>query len=316
MIAGLNQLHTGAAQLQAGLDQLHSGNTQLASGISQLAGGGGQLSTGLSQLTAGAGALQIGLGQLTNGAGQLADGLTSGVGPAGQLTAGLGTMQAAVTTARGQIPSTAQLRQLEAQSPGIFKSGYFVLSAIDGATPASRNAASFTLNLDRGGTAGQITVFPKYGASDPRTMALDDTLSTLSNNFALRNHVLAAVGGPAGGLHDLTSMTESRIWLDVAAIAFAVMFVLALALRSVLLPAVVSLLGALVAGATFGVLAAAVRRAAPANGRSGLSRSDHDHQRIHARLRDHRDVLDRAAEACSDGVCHGRWDGRGSQGPP
>ncbi len=255
LIAGLNQLHTGAAQLQTGLDQLHSGNTQLASGISQLSGGGGQLSTGLSQLTAGAGALQIGLGQLTNGAGQLADGLTSGVGPAGQLTAGLGTMQAAVTTARGQIPSTAQLRQLEAQSPGIFKSGYFVLSAIDGATPASRNAAAFTLNLDRGGTAGQITVFPKYGASDPRTMALDGQLTTLSNNFALRNHVLAAVGGPAGGLHDLTSVTESRIWLDVAAIAFAVMLVLALALRSVLLPAVVSLFGALVAGATFGVLA-------------------------------------------------------------
>jgi RND superfamily putative drug exporter len=50
-------------------------------------------------------------------------------------------------------------------------------------------------------------------------------------------------------------VTESRIWLDVAAIAFAVMLVLALALRSVLLPAVVSLLGALVTGAAFGVLA-------------------------------------------------------------
>jgi RND superfamily putative drug exporter len=254
LISGLNQLHAGAAELQAGLDHLHSGNAQLATGINQLSGGGGQLTSGLTQLTAGAEALQIGIGQLTNGAGQLATGLGGGVAPAGQLTTGLDQMQAAVIKARGQIPSTAQLKQLEAQTPGIFNSGYFVLAAVDGATPPARNAATLTLNLERGGTAGQIMVVPKYGTSDPRTIALGRQLASLSTSFARAHGLQAAVGGPAGDLSDLTSVTASRIWLDVAATALVIALVLAVALRAVLLPAFATLSGLLVVGSTFGVL--------------------------------------------------------------
>jgi X-X-X-Leu-X-X-Gly heptad repeat protein len=254
LISGLNQLHTGAAQLQAGIDQLHGGNRQLADGIGQLSGGGGQLTSGLSQLTAGAQALQTGLGQLTNGAGQLAGGLDAGVGPAGQLTTGLATMRAAVTKSRVGIPSTAQLKELQAQSPGLFSSGYFVLAAVDGATHAARTAATFTMNLDRGGTAGQITVFPKYRLNDPRTMKLDGQLTALSRSFARTHDLQVAVGGPAGNLHDLTSVTKSNIWLAVAAIALAITFVLSVALRAVALPMIATLLGLLASAATFGVL--------------------------------------------------------------
>ena len=67
-------------------------------------------------------------------------------------------MQAAVIKARGQIPSTKALETLQRESPGIFSSGYFVLAAVAGAQPAQRTAASFTINLLRGGTAGQIIV--------------------------------------------------------------------------------------------------------------------------------------------------------------
>ncbi len=245
---------SGAAQLRSGIQQLHAGNAQLASGLSQLAGGGNQLTSGLSQLTAGAGALQIGLGQLTGGAGQLATGLSGGVGPAGQLTTGLGTMQAAVIKARGQIPSTAQLKQLEAQSPGIFNSGYFVLAAVEGATASNRNAATFTINLLRGGTAGQIVVVSKYKSSDPRSAALGTRLDNLAGSFAKGNNVQVAVGGPAGNLGDLTSVTKSRIWLDVAVLALAIVLVLGLALRAVLLPVVATAFGLLTAASTFGVL--------------------------------------------------------------
>jgi RND superfamily putative drug exporter len=254
LVAALNMLHGGASQLQAGLTQLRDGNAQLATGIGRLSGGGGQLSTGLAQLTAGAGALETGLGQLTNGAGQLASGLTGGVGPAGQLTTGLGTMQAAVVKARGQIPSTAALKTLEKQSPGIFSSGYFVLSAIAGAQPAQRNAATFTINLLRGGTAGQILVVSKYAANDPRSNALGRRLGSLGGAFARRENVQLAVGGPAGNLGDLTSLTKSRLPLDIAVLALAMALVLGLATRAVLLPAVATLFALLVAAATFGVL--------------------------------------------------------------
>lgn len=251
---GLTAAASGAAQLQAGIEKLHTGNGQLASGIAQLSGGGSQLKGGLTQLTAGAGALQIGLGQLTSGAGQLATGLAGGVSPAGQLTTGLGTMQAAVIKARGQIPSTAQLKQLEAQSPGIFNSGYFVLAAVEGATQSNRNAATFTINLLRGGTAGQIMVVSKYRSNDPRTQVLRTQLAGQANGFAKANQLQVAVGGPAGNLGDLTSVTKSRIWIDVAVVSLAIVLVLMIALRAVLLPAVATAFSLLGTAATFGLL--------------------------------------------------------------
>ncbi len=250
----LNLLHTGASQLASGIQQLHNGNVELASGISQLAGGGGSLNSGLSQLTAGAGELQTGLGQLTDGTGQLYSGLAGGVAPAGQLTAGLGTMQAAVVKARGQIPSTASLKALEQESPGIFSSGYFVLSAVAGAPPAERNDATFTINLLRGGTAGQIMVVSKYASNDPRTSALGATLVKLGVTFAKRNNLRMAVGGPEGDLGDLTSVTKSRVPTDIVVLALAIVLVLSLALRAVLLPAVATSFSLLVAGSTFGIL--------------------------------------------------------------
>ena len=254
LVAALNMLHDGASQLRSGVSQLESGNSQLAGGMSQLAGGGGQLTSGLGQLTAGAAALQAGLGQLTGGTGQLASGLTSGVNPAGQLVAGLGTMQAAVIKARGQIPSTVQLKQLQRESPGLFTSGYFVLAAVEGSTTATRTAATFMLNVDRGGNAGQIVVVSKFRASDPRSQALAARLVAMGTAFGARNHVQVAVGGPAGSLGDLTSATRSRVALDVTIVALAIALVLALATRAVLLPLVASACGLLVAGATFGIL--------------------------------------------------------------
>jgi RND superfamily putative drug exporter len=254
LVAALNMLHGGASQLQSGLSKLREGNSQLATGIGKLSGGGGQLTSGLSQLTAGAGALQTGLGQLTNGTGQLASGLTGGVGPAGDLSAGLGTMQAAVIKARGQIPSTKALEALERESPGIFSSGYFVLSAVAGAQSAQRNAAGFTINLLRGGTAGQIIVVSDYKSSDPRSEALGTRLDTLGATFAKRNNLQLAVGGPAGSLGDLTSVTRSRVPLDIAILAIAMALVLGLATRAVLLPAIATVFSLLVAGSTFGVL--------------------------------------------------------------
>src|ERR1035437_755596 len=254
LVAALNMLHDGASQLATGIGQLRNGNSQLASGIDQLAGGGGQLNSGLGQLTAGAGALEIGLGQITSGTGQLATGLSSGVSPAGQLTTGLGTMQAAVVKARGQIPSTASLKALERQSPGIFNSGYFVLAAVEGATPSNRNAATFTINLLRGGTAGQIVVVSKYASNDPRAEALGTRLASLGGTFAKANKVQIAVGGPAGNLGDLTSVTRSRFWLEVVVITLAIMLVLGLALRAVLLTVVATVFSLLVVASTFGIL--------------------------------------------------------------
>jgi putative drug exporter of the RND superfamily len=236
------------------LQRAATGASQLASGIQKLRNGNGQLSTGLGQLTSGAGQLENGLGQITNGTAKLAAGLSGGVGPAGQLTSGLGQMQAAVITARGQIPSTAALKQLEKQSPGLFSSGYFVLAAVAGAPTTQLIDSTFTINTLRGGTAGQIVVTSKYPFTDPRSIALAPWLVNAANRFAKANNLQIAVGGPAGNTGDLTNVTKDRVWLDVAVLAAAMVLLLMVALRAVVLPIVATAFSLLVAGSTFGVL--------------------------------------------------------------
>src|SRR5581483_10486274 len=100
-------------------------------------------------------------------------------------------------------PSTADLEKLFKQSPGMFSSGYFVLAAVSGARGSDRNAASFALNLDRGGNAGQIVVISKYPVNDSRTVSLRTYLSQVGQSFGTTHNAQVAVGGPAGNLGDL-----------------------------------------------------------------------------------------------------------------
>ncbi|HYM46209.1 MAG TPA: MMPL family transporter [Solirubrobacteraceae bacterium] len=254
LTTALDQLHTGASQLQAGLAKLRAGNVQLAAGIGKLSGGGGQLTSGLTQLRDGAGALEAGLGQLTSGTGQLESGLAGGVSPTGQLVNGLGVMQSSVAKFRGQLPSPKQLEELQTKSPGLFNSGYFLLAAIAGAPPASSNAAGFTVNVTRGGNAGQIVVISRYPSRSARTAALGDRLDRLARRFAAHNRFAVAVGGPAGNLADFTSATNARLPWVIVALALAVALALGLGLRAVALPIVTVLCGLLTAAATFGVM--------------------------------------------------------------
>jgi X-X-X-Leu-X-X-Gly heptad repeat protein len=244
-------LHQNTAKLANGIAQIEAGDAKLAAGVSS---GGGQLTSGFNQLISGANQLQFYLGQLTNGAGQLASGLSAAPGGAGQLVAGLNKMQAAVIKSRKNLPSTAALHKLFEQSPGMFNSGYFVLAAVEGAPGTQRIDATFAINLLHGGTAAQIMVVPRHPSNDPRTVALGTTLDQMARQFAAASHTQIAVGGPEGNLGDLTSVTKSHIWLDVAAIAAAIALVLAIALRAVLLPLVATAFSLLVTASTFGVL--------------------------------------------------------------
>ncbi len=250
----LSRLSTGAGKLQDGLAKLRNGNAQLATGIGQLSTGGGQLTSGLTQLRDGAGALETGLGQLTSGAGQLQSGLAGGVSPTGQLVNGLGQLQAGVAKFSTTLPSPKDIETLNEQAPGLFNSGYFLLAAVEGAQPAAANAATFAVNVSRGGSAGQVVVISRYPSSDPRTAALGDRLDLAAKRFALQNHLATAVGGPAGNLADFTSATNDRLPLVIVALAIAVALTLAVALRAVALPIVAVLALLLTAASTFGVM--------------------------------------------------------------
>ncbi len=123
-----------------------------------------------------------------------------------------------------------------------------------GAQPASSNAAGFTVNVARGGSAGQIVVISRYRSSAAKTTALGDRLRRTAERFAARNHLAVAVGGPAGNLADFTSATNARLPWVIAALALAIAAALGLALRAVLLPIVAVAFNLLTAAAAFGAL--------------------------------------------------------------
>ena len=248
---GLAQLSVGSQALRDGIAKLQDGNSRLAAGIQKLANGGGTLTGGLGQLRDGAAALETGLGQLTTGSGQLASGLSEGTGPVGQLASGLGTMERGIAKFRRDLPSTKELEQLQEEAPGLFDSGYFVLAAISGARPGDRNPATFAVNLDRGGTAGQITVIPEQSATTESTQALGVSLVREAERFAARTHTEVAVGGPAGSLADFRSESAERILPVIAGTALLVSLLLMVLLRSVVLPAVAVGFDLLTTGAAF-----------------------------------------------------------------
>ena len=134
-------------------------------GIGQLNTGGGALTGGLDKLTAGAGQLESGLNQLSSGSGELASGLGAAPGKIDPLISGLDEMQVAVAKFRGELPSPKDIEKLQASSPGLFDSGYFVLAAVAGAPASDRNQAASVVNLKGGGTAGMIMVVPKQSAT-------------------------------------------------------------------------------------------------------------------------------------------------------
>src|SRR6185295_18863789 len=251
---GLNQLYAGSTDLQGGIAKLRKGNADLAAGIGKLNAGGGQLTTGLGALNEGAAALESGLGQLTSGAGELHSGLAGGQGPTGQLVGGLGKLEAGVAKFRGALPSTKDLDQLKRESPGLFDSGYFVLAAIQGASASNQDLASFAVNLDRGGNAGQIVVVPKQAARTNATRELGGDLQSSAATFAKSSGTKAAVGGPAGNLTDFTNETSARIPLVVGVLSVAVALVLMIGLRTIALPLVAVAFDALAILATFGAM--------------------------------------------------------------
>ncbi len=222
--------------------------------MSQLNTGGGSLTAGLQKLTSGAGQLESGLNQLSSGNSQLASGLGAAPGKIDPLISGLDKMQVAVAKFRGDLPSARDIERLQASSPGLFDSGYFVLAAVAGSPTNSRNQAASVVNLHGGGTAGMIMVIPKESATTTTTQDLGKDLVAMSDGFAKSTHIEAAVGGNGGAFGDFKSEGSARIWPVVIGEAIVILIMLIVLLRAVVLPIVAVAFDLLTAGATFGIL--------------------------------------------------------------
>lgn len=249
-LSGIAQSITGmrklAARLQSGVSKLEDGSRQLAGGSDKIVNASVRLGSGLTRLASGAVRLDAGLLRLRDGNAKLAKSLSLGFRRARPLV--LGAREA-------EIKITSASRRLERSSPGIFDSGYFALSALDGAPPRSREIAGQAIDLATGGQAAKILVIDSDLGSDGfDATALNENLRDSARRLAARSGLQVAVTGGVAQSIDYERSTSSRLPLLVLAITLATFLVMLAILRALPLAALAITLNLLAVAAAFGVL--------------------------------------------------------------
>jgi RND superfamily putative drug exporter len=248
----LEKVERGAEKLNEGLRKLKHGSEKLADGSARLAREARRLGGGLSRLADGATSLVGGIDRLGGGAEALADGLLNGVGESAPLESGL--EEASVQVLAGKNRIHKQATQVADATPGLFNSGYFVLSALDGTPPKQREAVSEAIDLRNGGQAATIRVITDYTFNTPGSIRLNKKLNEDAAELAEEADLTTGVAGGAAQLNDYSRITRERIPWVVLAITIATFLMLTVVLRALLLAAIAVALNLATVGVAFGVL--------------------------------------------------------------
>jgi RND superfamily putative drug exporter len=238
-------LGTLSRRLSAGIEQLEAGSERLAGGSDRILDGSARLRTGLERLGGGASRLAAGLSRLEGGNAALARGLSTAFRRTAPLASAARRIEVRVDSSRGRLRRT---------SPGIFDSGYFVLSALDGAPPRSRATAGQLVDLEDGGQAAKVVVVPKHALGDAGADSLNQRLRRQGRKLARQIGGEVAVTGALAQASDYDSATSSRLPLLVIAITVLVFAMMIAILRALPLAALAVALNLLAVAAAFGVL--------------------------------------------------------------
>jgi RND superfamily putative drug exporter len=244
---GLKRIRNTSVRLYDGMRQIKAATKELAGGAARLSDRASALGPDLGRLDAGAGALAGGLGTLSGGLNELERNLVDGYWRTSPLAGGLRRADATLTTNR---------RRIRRQSPGLFDSGYFVLSALDGAPRAQRQQAEETVDLEGGGQAALLVTIPSSGFNTPGSTALDHRLERVAAGVAHDTGAETAVAGGAAQLTDYDESTTTRIPLVIAVISLVTFVALIFILRALPLAAIAVALNLVTVAAAFGVLVA------------------------------------------------------------
>ncbi|MDQ2632039.1 MAG: MMPL family transporter [Actinomycetota bacterium] len=248
----LKEVVVGSEQLTEGLEKLRGGSNRLTGGAERLAREAERLGGGLSRLSGGTLALVKGLDELGDGAEALQEGLAAGADEVAPLESGL--EEASVQVIDGRQRIRRQAGRVARSTPGLFNSGYFVLSALDGTPPETRQQISEAIDLDRGGQAATMLVISDYSFNTDGSIALNKALNEKAAALAEEAGLVTGVAGGAAQLNDYSRVTRDRIPWVVIAITIATFLVLMVVLRALLLAAIAVLLNLLTVAVAFGVL--------------------------------------------------------------
>ena len=248
----MRRLREVARVVNGGFNRLVPGGRRLEAGVSKLSHATGGLSGGLQRLGDGAQRLSRGLVELEGGAGALQEGLTTGARRTLPLQTKLhrGGVRVAVLAA----PLAAGARRLREGSPHLFESGYFVLSALDGAPPGARAAAGETVDLTAGGQAARMVVISAYPFNSAGSRRIGDNLVTDAERIAPEGGLQTGVTGGAATLNAYGQATESRLPLVIGAFVLLTLATLIFVLRAPLLALLTVCLNLASVGAAIGVV--------------------------------------------------------------
>jgi RND superfamily putative drug exporter len=250
-IEHLKQLSNAAERLSDGLYRIQAGGRKLADGAARLDRAAQSLGGGLSKLSKGAVALVGGIDRLSGGAEALENGLAEAVDRSAPIQSGL--KRASVRVLGGKARVKRQVRRVSSASPGIFNSGYFVLSALDGAPPGAREAAGSTIDL-HSGQAASMLVISDYSFNTPGSIALNKRLKEGAADLAAESGLTTGVAGGAAQLNEYSKVTRARIPFVIAAITLVTFLVLIAVLRAIPLAALAVGLNLATVGVAFGIL--------------------------------------------------------------
>jgi putative drug exporter of the RND superfamily len=245
-------LRSTAKRLNGGLGRIAGGGDKLAKGTDRLAAGARTLGDGLNRLAGGATALASGLARLHGGTDTLASGLEEGFERSQPLQSGLHRASVKVSVSASEL--AGERSELRSASPHLFDSGYFVLSALDGANAGPRARAAQAIDLNNGGQAASILVVPKFSFNTEGSEAIDHRLNHLAARFAEKTGLQVGVAGGAAQLTDYNKITRSRVPLVILAMTIVTFLALVFLLRALLLAALAVVLNLMTVGVAFGVL--------------------------------------------------------------
>jgi RND superfamily putative drug exporter len=248
----MRQVAAASKRLSDGLNTIQSGSKKLARGTARLDQEASKLGKELAPAQAGTEELVAGLGRLTGGTTELERRLGEAYSRSSPLQSGAKRIAVRVQS-QGETVKR-RVDRLRNTSPGIFDSGYFVLSALDGTHGELHERAAEAVDLEHGGQAATLLVIPKDPLNSPGSIALnkklDDDASALGGESGLKTGV---TGGPAT-LNTFSRVTRDSLPVEIAAIVLATFLVLVLVLRSLPLAAIAIGLNMASVGVAFGVL--------------------------------------------------------------
>jgi putative drug exporter of the RND superfamily len=248
----LQRLSGVANGLNGGLERLASGGKRLEGGTQRLSAAASGLVGGLQRLEGGARRLEGGLGELKGGAGALQRGLASGYQRSHPLQAGL--RRAGVRVSATVSPLAKGVRQLHRDSPHLFESGYFVLSALEGAPRADRALAGEAVDLGSGGQAARMLVVSNQALNSVGSRTVGARLISDAERLGRVGDMRTGVSGGAAILNDYGAATKARLPLVIGAVILITFLVLVAILRALPLAALAVVLNLGSVAAAIGVI--------------------------------------------------------------